>query len=234
MDKLTITHYIYAIAKLPLPPLIIFDTTADQELLQGLRFQYLACSLFLRQLRLGEFLPDELFTTEMKHHKPFARFWDSFLTLVIEVYLESTDEIIRSFRSPAELWFFCLLCRSQKFCDEMLGGNPKRRTKKNVILGGLKVCRQLDDLKIPIKGVMPNDPMIRVIAEGRAFASDPEFDERAYRPFIRAQRKYFTYMKGCDALQLGWIEVNGEPFITGQSKKLPQLSKRCIKNNQFC
>lgn len=216
--------YIYEIAKLPARYSIILDTADQQEVLQVQQFRYQAYSLFLRWIRLGESPADELFITTMKHYEPFAKFWDSILTLAIEVYPRSADEEIRSFKSPAELWFVCLKYQSQKAAEGMLEGNLERKAKEKSILKGLELCRYLDNLKTPCEGPMPDCIITRLILEAREIAGrEREFDKRAYRPFVKALRKVFNYAKRFDALQFGWIEINGQLFITGQSKKLPKL-----------
>lgn len=226
MNKSMLASYIDAIAKLPLHPSIILDTTDEQKVLQVQRLRYIAYSLFLRWFRLGEYPPDELLTTGLMHYEPFARFWDFILTLAIEVCPRSANEKIRSFESPAQVWYICLQYHSQKATESMLEGNLERKTKEKSILECFELWRQLDKIKTPFEGLMPDCLTTQLILEAREIAGrEPKFDKDVYRPFIKACRRVSDYARKVSALQFGWIEANGELFMTSKHKKIPKLPK---------
>lgn len=228
---LVLQYYIYAVADLPPRPPVILESENEQLVLANQQLRYTAYSLFLRWIRLGEKPEFNLFESSLQHYEPFARYWDALLTMAIEVYPRTADEVIRSYESPAQLWFTCLLHQSKIARDAMLTGDYGEKSKRKRIVSGLELCRWLDDLgESYTEQIIPDCLTTRLILIARTIARNErdkskKFDKRVYRPFIRKWRQVLNYAWKSDALQLGWIELNGRLFITSKGQKALNSSK---------
>jgi hypothetical protein len=230
-NDLVLASYIYFVTELPLRPLIKLDASAvpfepEQQVLIAQKNRYLAYSLFLRWIRLGETPGELLFSTPLQHYEPHARFWNSVLDLAIEVYPRSGDEVLRSFESPAELWFTCLANVSQRTHEQILIGALEHEAKKKAIVRGIEACHHLDNLEVPLQGAMPDCLTTTLICKAREIAQiEPKFDKRVYRPFIKTWKRFLRYADKHEILQIGQIQGNNQLFITGKNKK-PSAKKR--------
>lgn len=228
---LVLQHYIYEVAKLPQSPPVILESADEQRVLATQKARYVAYSLFLRWFRLGEKPDFVLFDSPLQHYEPFARYWDAVLNMAIEVYPRTDDEVIRSYESPAQLWFTCLLHQSKIANNAALTGDFGERSKRKRIVSGLELCRWLDDLgESYTEQIIPDCLTTRLILVAREIArNDPDnskkFDKRVYRPLIRKWRQVLNYAWKSDALQLGWIELNGRLFITSKNQKALNSAK---------
>lgn len=229
-----LTFFIHGITELPLYPPIALNTIPEQRLFQDHKLRYIALSLFLRWIRLGEQQSEFLLLPDIQAYEPLARFWDSLLTLATEVQPRTEDGLIRAFGSGANLWFACLAFSSRDYFAQALTGYPQPRAKKEAIknaraslnfLNQLGNFRQIElSSRKTIYGCITKQQCIclttwLIFQAGKIAAVDAQFDARFYRPFIRAFKKVVSSANECKDLQMMWINSQGQLFTTKQSRK---------------
>lgn len=246
IDDPMLSVFIYLIAELPPHPPVTLDTVDEQLLLLHHRLRYKALSLFLRWIRLGEPQSEALLLPEVQDFEPMARFWDSVLTLATEVHPRSEDELIRAFKSPAELWFACLCLNSRDGFAQSLTGYPQPRPKKEAIRNArvqLKYLAKPEDFnKIGSSQRsqrVSSDPTPKdatkqrcsclttwlIVEAAKMAATDRSFDKRFYRPWMRTFKRYVSAANERENFQLGWIDPEGQLFMTKQTRKRPPSTK---------
>lgn len=229
---------IYLIAELPPPPNALKLNDDEETLLLIHQVKYKALSLFLRWIRLGEVPSEELLLLpEFQGYEPLARFWDSFLDLVIEFYPRTGDELIRAFRSPAWLWYACILLASDDAFKQALTAFPTFRFKREATKNAqdcLKFLNDLDQL-IQLKlssqraeSIEPVDPAKHrggtlmawiLLQAGQYAATDRDFDKDHYRPCLRAFKKVVSSGHESKDFQMVYIDLERQLSWTSKSKK---------------
>lgn len=230
--------FICSIAELPLPPSSDLKLNNDEETLLLIhRLKYKALSLFLRWIRLGQPQSELLLLPQVQDYEPLARFWDSFLTLIIEFYPRTGDELIRGFGSPAVLWYSCILLLSQDSFDHALTAFPKFRFKREATKNAQDCLKLLNDLDQVIQlkfssqraeSIEPVDLaknrggtlMAWVLFQARQYATtDPNFDRKYYRPYLRAFKKVVSSGHESKNFQMLYIDSQRQLSCTSKSKK---------------
>jgi len=238
-----LAFYIYQIARLPpLPPLNLNDD--ERTLLSIHQIKYRALSLYLRWFRLAEKPPEQLFLLpEIHPYEPLARFWDSVLDLIIELYPRTGDELIRAFNSPAELWFACILLTSDDAFKQAFTGFPAFRFKREAIknardcLKFLNNIGEIAQLKLSsqrAESIKPVDPAKHrggslmawiLLNAAQHAATDSEFDRKCYRPFLRASKKVVGVADRSKGMQITWIDLERQLSTTKQNRKKSRPTK---------
>jgi hypothetical protein len=230
--------FIYSIAELPVPPSSDLKLNHDEETLLLIhKLKYKALSLFLRWIRIGEPQSELLLLPEIQGYEPLARFWDSFLDLVIEFHPRTEDELIRAFVSPARLWYSCILLVSDNAFKQALAAFPtfrfKREATKNArdCLKFLNDVDQLIQLKLSsqrAESIEPVDPAKHkggtlmawiLLQAGQYAATDPDFDRKYYRPCLRAFKKLVSSAHENKDLQMVYIDLERQLSWTSKFKK---------------
>lgn len=233
-----IAAFIYSMAALPLPPSNNLKLNDDEETLLLIhRLKYKALSLFLRWIRLGEPQSELLLLPEMQGYEPLARFWDLFLDLVIEFHPRTGDELIRAFRSPAQLWFACILLISDDAFKQALTGFPTFRFKTEATKNAQDCLKFLNDLDQLIQlelsrqraeSIEPVDPAKHrggslmawiLLQAGQYAATDPNFDRKYYRPCLRAFKKVTSSAHESKNFQMLYIDLERQLSSTSKFKK---------------
>lgn len=240
---LVLAGFIYLVAELPPSPSDIALNDDEETLLLIHKIKYRALSLFLRWIRLGEPQSEVLLLPEVQGYEPLARFWDSFLTLVIELHPRTDDGLIRAFRSPAELWYACIALISRDAFYQALTGYPPFRLKKESIKNmrdSFKLLNQLDKIsQLKLSSGLAEDAtyidttkhpggslMVRIFLQaGQIAATETKFDKRYYQPCLRACRRVFGSANEDENARMPHIDSKRQLFMTQQSKKRPPSTK---------
>lgn len=233
-----ISTFIYWMAELPpAPPHTLKLDSAEETLLLIHRLKYKALSLFLRWIRIGEPQSKLLLLPEIQGYEPLARFWDSFLDLVIEFHPRTEDELIRAFGSPAVLWYACILLTSDDAFKQALTAFPAFRFKREATKNArdyLKLLNDLDQL-IQLKlssqraeSIEPVDPAKHrggtlmawiLLQAGQYAATDLDFDRKYYRPCLRTFKKVVSSGHESKDFQMVYIDLERQLSWTSKFKK---------------
>lgn len=221
-----LANYIYQLAELPPQLPFLLETQEQQAFLKNYRENWQGMSLWLRHLLLGEALAEEAYMTYTIHHLPRAELMAAEFRLAVGVHPRSVHPLIRSFESPAELWFYCQLQLSYGLLEHRGLFEPPIITGKTERLNG---TRRFIDLLEAYKFTdweeeRAKSQSIHLIltTEAQDIAKvDSNFDFTYYKPFLRQFKRMINAEKKNKQLQTSYLLPDGRIYRTEKNKKLP-------------
>ncbi len=229
-----LASYVYKLAELPPQPPLILETPEQQTLLNLNRTNWQAMSLWLRYLLLGEALAEEAYLTSAINHQPRAELMAAEFRLAVGVHPRSAHPTIRSFDSPAELWFHCQYVLSYGLLESKgLLEQPEIKGKSERLKATKRFIDLLDDLKFTdweeerAKGQCLQAILI---TEAQDIAKvDHNFAFNYYKPFLRQFKRAVNFEKNNKNLQDTYLLSDGQLHRTEKSRKLPKSN---VKKNE--
>jgi hypothetical protein len=218
-----LAQYVYQIAELPLLPPVLFESSEEKLLIKEETNFYKALSLWLRNILLAEDLSPEAYQDEGKYYQPHAELWAARLALVIAVHRSTSNPGIKSYSSPAALWFDWILALARQELEvKGLTGLPSIPLKGEQYSQILEFCSLLEKRALKRKDFDEINLLSKLIySEAQALAGNTRFRVRYVAPFIKVWRRTSKEIKHCKSLQGVCLRPNGEIFYTGKSRKLP-------------
>lgn len=221
-----LANYVYALAALPDRPGVLLTTNNEKKLFKGDRYRYKAISLWLRHLLLGQVLAEECLITDAKHYQPLAEFVAAEFRLAVGVHPRSANPLIRSFESPAELWFCSQWIMSQQNLEDsgLVTSVPKLQGKRAELNKSLQVVKRLEDLSIAyqLDTSVENLSGILLMEAQEIAKTDIDFQKDYLRPHLRVMKRTSNKLKNSKALQTGYLLPSGELFWNDKDRKLPK------------
>ncbi len=221
-----LANYVYQLAELP-PQLPIMLETDEQQAFLSINGEiWRGMSLWLRHLLLGENLAEEAYVTSMIYHQPRAELMAAEFRLAVGVYPRSGHPIIRSFKSPAELWFCCQVQLSYGLLEHKgLLEPPKIKGKTERLNSTRRFIDLLESYKFTDwedERATSQSCQLILATEAQDIAKvDANFDFTYYKPFLRQFKRNVNSEKNNKQLQNTYLLSSGEIFRTGKDKKLP-------------
>lgn len=219
-----LANYVYAIAELPEHPGILLTTNNEREIFEADRQSYRAVSMWLRHLLLGQALAEECFLTEMKHYQPKAEYIAAEFRLAVGVHPRSANPTIRSFESPAALWFAVQQSMSQQSLEDSgLTDTPLIESKRTAFDENIQAIELLENLSATYQ---PDDigklGSILLLEAQEIAKVDLDFQKDYYRPHLRVVKRTNNKIKKSKYLQYAYLLPGGELFWTELGNRLPK------------
>lgn len=219
-------NYVYLLAELPEHPGILLTTDNEKQIFTGARHRYKAISLWLRHLLLGEVLAEKAFLTDIKHYQPIAEFVAAEFKLAVGVHPRSANPLIRSFKSPADLWFASQLILSQQCLEDdgLITGVPRIEGKRAGSKETLQVLERLENLSVSYQRHtnVENLSAILLIEAQEIAKMDIDFQKDYFRPHLRVMKRTANKIKNSKHLQSAYLLPDGEVLWTEKDRKLPK------------
>lgn len=219
-------NYVYLLAELPEHPGILLVTDNEKRFLKGARCRYKAISLWLRHLLLGEVLAEEAFLTNIKHYQPIAEFIAAEFKLAVGVHPRSANPLIRSFKSPADLWFASQVILSQQCLEDtgLITGVPRIEGKRAGFKENVQAIERLEDLSVSYQRHtnVENLSAILLIEAQEIAKTDIDFQKDYFRPHLRVMKRTGNKIKNSKHLQSAYLLPDGEVLWTEKDRKLPK------------
>lgn len=223
-----LANYVYAIAELPERPGILLTTDNEKQIFMAARYCCKAISLWLRHLLLGEVLAEEAFLTDIKHYQPLAEYVAAQFKLAVGVHPRSANPLIRSFKSPADLWFASQLILSQQCLEDkgLITGIPRIEGKRAGVKENLQAVERLEDLSVSVSYQLDtkveNLSAILLLEAQEIAKTDIDFQKDYFRPHLRVMKRTANKRKNSKHLQSAYLLPDGEIFWTEKHTKLPK------------
>lgn len=221
-----LANYVYRLAELPEHPGILLVTNNERQFLKGARCRYKAISLWLRHLLLGEVLAEECFLTNAKHYQPIAEFVAAEFRLAVGVHPRSANPLIRSFKSPAELWFASQVILSQQCLEDagLITGVPRIEGKRTGFKKSFQTIGRLEDLSVSYQLDTNVENLSGILlAEAQEIAkTDIDFQKDYFRPHLRVMKRTGNKIRNSTYLKSAYLLPNGEVFWAEKHTKLPK------------
>lgn len=212
---------------------ITLEAEGEKAVWTSMRNFFQGKAAWLRVLMLMEAPPPSLLNKGL-FLLPFAEKSKALADLITAVYVRAGDSpLVMTFKSPSVLWLACEVSNCLIQLDNGgLTGYPSLMGKKDILIRSGKVLDWLASLADGISVEIPPDvfsPSSRdsLTREVEAVAlvlarSDPEFNQRHYRPYLKAVRHNLSQIQRCKDIQLCYyLPQNDQLFVTGKDKKLP-------------
>ncbi len=218
-----LAQYVYQIANLPLLRSVSLESPEQEGLVKEARDSYQALSLWLRNILLAEDLSPEAYQGIGRYYQPYAELWAARLDLAIAVHRSTSNLAIKSYSSPAVLWYEWLSELAQQELDDRgITGKPRIVIKAEQYSNISEFCSLWEE-----KALKPEDfDEIRslgglIFAEAQVLADDTRFYHRYLLPFIRVWRRTSRQVRRCKYLQGVCMRPDGTSFSTAKGRKLP-------------
>lgn len=212
---------------------ITLEAEGEKAVWTSMRDYFQGKAAWLRVLMLMEAPPPSLLNKKL-FLLPFAEKSKALADLITAVYVRAGDSpLVMTFESPSVLWLACEVSNCLIQLDNGgLTGSPVIMGKKDILARSSKVLDWLASLADGISVELPPDvfsPSSRnsltreVEVAALALAqSDPEFNQRHYRPYLKAVRHNLSQIQRCKDIQVCYYLLqNDQLFVTGKDKKLP-------------
>jgi hypothetical protein len=212
---------------------ITLETEGEKAVWTSMKNAYQGKAAWLRVLMLMEAPPPSLLEKEL-FLLPYAEMSKALADLITAVYVRAGDSpLVMTFESPYLLWLACEVSSCLIQLDNGgLTGSPALIGKKDILTRSAKVVDWLATLADGINSELPPDCFLPASRNSLArevedvalvlAQSDPEFNQRHYRPYLKAVRHNLSQIKRCKDIQLCYyLPQNDQLFVTGKDKKLP-------------
>lgn len=229
-----LANYVYKLAELPPQPPVILETPEQQTLLNLNKTNWQAISLWLRHLLLGEALAEEAYLTSAINYQPRAELMAAEFRLAVGVHPRSAHPTIRSFDSPAELWFYCQYVLSYGLLESRgLLEQPEIKGKSERLRATKRFIDLLEDLKFTDweeERARGQCLQAILIIEAQDIAKvDPNFAFNYYKPFLRQFKRAVNFEKNNKDLQNTYLLSDGQLYRTQKGGNLPKSN---VKKNE--
>jgi hypothetical protein len=226
---------IEALSFLPIEDFLPITLEAEGEKVAwtSMRNYFQGKAAWLRVLMLMEAPPPSLVEKGL-FLLPYAEMSKALADLITAVYVRAEDSpLVTAFESPSVLWLACEVSTCLIQLDNGgLTGSPALMGKKDILTRSGKVLDWFATIADGMNAELPLDcflPSARnsLTREVEAVAlvlaqSDPEFNQRHYRPYLKAVKHNLSQIQRCKDIQLCYyLPQSDQLFVTGKDRKLP-------------
>lgn len=213
---------------------ITLEAEGEKAVWTSVKNYFQGKAAWLRVLMLMEAPPPSLLNKGL-FLLPHAEMSKALADLITAVYVRAGDlPLVMAFESPYLLWLACEVSSCLiKLDNGGLTGSPALIGKKDILTHSVNVLDWLADCADGINAsflpkVFLPSPSIPSLTEElltvalKLARSDPNFDRRHYRPYLKAVRHNLSQIQRCKDTQVCYyLPQNNQFFVTGKDKKLP-------------
>jgi hypothetical protein len=212
---------------------ITLESEGEKAVWTSMRNYFQGKAAWLRVLMLMEAPPPSLLNKGL-FLLPYAEMSKALADLITAVYVRAEDSsLVMTFESPSELWLACEVSTCLIQLDNGgLTGSPALMGKKDILACSGKVLDWFATVADGINTKLPPDVFLpssrnSLAKEVEAVALvlariDSEFNQRHYRPYLKAVKRNSSQIKRCKDIQFCYyLPQNDQLFVTGKNKKLP-------------